>query len=77
MREKFEISAVRDRDLRDILDAFGLSEKIDNEELTCWSCSATLTWDNIGGFIVAKKGLRLFCSVSDCIEAAKKEESNG
>lgn len=68
MREKVEIPAVRDRDLRDILDCFGLAEKMDRGELICFSCSQALTWDNLGALLVNGEQLIPFCNLSECIE---------
>jgi len=76
MRERIEISAVRDRDLRAVLEKYGLAEKIDRGEQTCSSCSDILTWENIGAFIVLSEGLELFCSLSECLEAAKRRKKN-
>ena len=75
MPGKVEIPAVRDRDLRGILDRFGLSEKMDKGELTCEPCSRTLTWENLGALLVKGGELLLFCNLSECIaEAAKRGE---
>jgi len=72
MREKVEVSAVKDRDVRNILDHFGLSEKMDKGELTCESCSRTLTWENLGSLLVKEGSLLLLCNLSECIEEAAK-----
>ena len=77
MRKKIEISAVRDRDIRMILDQHQLSEKIDKGELMCPSCSGTLTWDNLGGFVVVRGRPLLFCSHPACVDAARQEASDG
>jgi hypothetical protein len=72
MHEEIEVSAVRDRDLRPILDRYDLSEKVDKGELTCESCSQTLMWENLGALLVKEGGLLLFCNLSECIEEAAK-----
>ena len=71
MREKIELSAVRHRDMRNVLNEYGLSQKIDNGELICPSCLEILTWDNLGGFIVIGRRPKLFCSLTECMEAVK------
>ena len=76
MRKKIEIIAVKYSDLRGILNQYSLAEKIENGELMCRNCSETLTWNNIGGFVVARDTVRLFCDNPDCIEESKRENSN-
>jgi len=76
MRQKIEIPAMIDRDLRTLLEEYGMASKVDYGEITCFCCDEPLTWDNLGGFIVHREGLALFCSALDCIEKAKEEKSH-
>lgn len=39
MNEKIQIPAIHDKDLRKILDRFGVSEKIDKGEIFCYNCN--------------------------------------
>lgn len=68
MSEKVEIHAIKDRDLRNVLGHFGLSERIDKGELMCESCSQTLTWDNLGALLIREGSLLAFCSLPACID---------
>lgn len=70
MREKVEVSAVRDRDLRDILQKYHLSEKMDQGKLTCESCSQVMNWENMGALIVKEPGLIFYCNLPECIDQA-------
>ena len=72
MVNRIEIPAVRDRDLRAVLDRFGLSQMIDNGEVVCTSCDTDLTWDNLGALVVREGELQLFCELPDCIEVASE-----
>ncbi len=70
MREKVEVSAIRDRDLRNILQRYNLSEMMDKGQLTCKSCLQILTWANIGALLIKDVGLVLFCNLPECIDVA-------
>ena len=75
MREDVELTAVRDRDLRPILDRFGLSEGLDKGTLLCASCSQPLTWANLGALLVRDRGLLLFWSLCECSEISASGEA--
>jgi len=76
MRNKIEIAAVTDSDLRAVLNRFGVAEKIDREEEICSSCSDVLTWESIGAFVVLGDRVKLFCCLSECLEAAEREKKH-
>lgn len=76
MRNKIEIAAVRDRDLRAVLDRYGAAEKIDRQEEICSSCSDILTWETIGAFVVFSDGIKLYCCLSECLEAAERAKKH-
>ena len=73
MREKVEVSAVTDRDLRGLLARFNLADQMDQGQLLCASCGQILTWDTVGALLVKNGGLLVFCRLSDCIEEASKK----
>lgn len=68
MDQKIEIPAIHDRDLRRVLDQFGIASKIDNGEIKCARCQKTITWDNLFAIKVLDNNLLLFCDDPDCIE---------
>jgi hypothetical protein len=70
MREKIEVSAIRDRDLRDILQKYQLSEKMVQGKLSCESCSQIMSWENTGALIVKGSGLIFYCNLPECIDQA-------
>ena len=72
MRKKVEVPAVADTDLRTVLMAYGLAEKMDKRELTCEHCDEPLAWENLGALLVVGQTLQLFCNMCECIEAASK-----
>jgi hypothetical protein len=74
MRKKIVITAITDRDLQAVLEEHGLAGMIDAKELTCCACSDVLTWENIGAFVVSGEGVKLFCSLSECIESAERAQ---
>ena len=68
MKKKIQIPAVHDKDLRTILDKFGLSEKIDKKMIKCHNCSRDITWDNLFGIRIIDNVAILFCDEPECIE---------
>lgn len=73
MGEIVELLSIRDRDLREILQHYGLSESIDEGIAQCFSCADTITWDNIGALLVKGGTLVICCNLSECIDMATKE----
>jgi hypothetical protein len=72
MNKKIQIPAVHDKDLRQILDRFGVSSKIDSGEVFCINCNEKITWDNLFAFKVISDSLVFFCDEVDCIENSSK-----
>jgi hypothetical protein len=77
MREKIKVPAMRERDLRDLLQKHGISESIDRGECECAYCGIPVTWDNLGGFVMKSGCPILVCCTPDCIEHAGRESSDG
>jgi hypothetical protein len=71
------IRAVHDKDIRSILDKFGLSKKIDDRELLCEFCSKTVTWDEIGALLVKNGKIVVCCKFLNCINAATNLKKDG
>lgn len=72
-RDQFDlinINAVHDKDLRTILDKFGLSEKIDNNSLLCEFCYQPISWSEIGALLIKKGNIIVCCKLIDCINHA-------
>jgi len=76
MRQKLDISAMRERDLRLLFERYGLSEKFEKGEIICPNCYQVITWDIIGGFIISQGQPVLFCNMSECIDAVTRSSSN-
>ena len=74
MGEKIELPAVRDRDVRSILEHFELAKYMANGQLNCHSCSQVLTWDNLGALLPKGGSLLLFCHLSECLDAATRQD---
>lgn len=70
MNRKLEIPAIHDKDLRKLLESYGLAEIIDKGELKCSLCGNIITWDNIAAFKVNGQTLDVFCDDPECIENA-------
>ena len=71
MFEQLDLPAVKDKELKEILDFFGISEKLNSGQLKCYSCSKILTWENIGALLPHKGSLLLCCDIFECIEYLK------
>jgi hypothetical protein len=72
MSEKIQIPAIHDRDLRKILEKFGVAIKIDKEEIYCFNCNEKITWENLFAFKVLEDNLVFFCEKPNCIENSSK-----
>ena len=68
--KKLELPAIRQRDLGEVLDQYGLGEGLRKLNLNCASCDRQLTEDNIGALLTQDGGLSLYCRSQDCIEDA-------
>jgi hypothetical protein len=71
MRPKLDILAMRERDIRLLLEQEGMAEALDAGELICSACSEPLTWETLGGFVIEEGKPVPFCNMSDCIESAR------
>ncbi len=71
------INAVHDKDLRTILDKFGLSEKIDNNSLLCEFCYQPISWNDIGALLIKKPRIIVCCNLVDCISSASYMMKDG
>ena len=60
-RELTVVDAVYDDELWEILDSYGLLEKLDAGELRCSLTGARLTRENVGGLIGSPDGPQLIC----------------
>jgi hypothetical protein len=75
MRQEIEIPAIHDKDLRNILDKFNLSEKIDKGEIKCALCNKPITWENLFAIKIVDGQVILFCDEPNCIEQLNSEKS--
>ena len=64
------IKAIHDKDLRTILDKYGLSERIDNNSLLCEFCYQPISWSDIGALLIKKNKIIVCCKRIDCINHA-------
>jgi hypothetical protein len=67
-----ELPVARDRDLKVILQDFGMLELLETGELVCVHCQSQLSWTNLGALVVHEGKVVLFCDLSDCIEQASE-----
>jgi hypothetical protein len=63
-----ELPVARDRDLRVILQEFGMLESLEAGELVCTHCQSQLGWTNWGALVVRQGKVDLYCDLPDCIE---------
>ena len=71
------INAIHDKDLRTILDNFGLAEKIDNNSLLCGFCYQPISWNDIGALLIKEGRIILCCKLLDCISSASYMMKDG
>jgi hypothetical protein len=72
MNKKIQIPAIHDKDLRQILDNFGVASMIDGGDIFCVNCNQTITWSNLFAFKVSEDKLVFFCEDLDCIDKSSK-----
>ena len=72
MNDDLELPAIKDSELRPILDRFKLSDSIDNNREHCVSCNKLISWENIGALLVKDKSLVIYCDRPECIEVVSK-----
>lgn len=70
------LPVARDRDLRLILQTFGILEQFELGEIKCTHCDCKLSWENLGAVVTSEDKLKLYCDLSDCIEQASERQSN-
>jgi len=69
-RQKVELPAISQGDMRSILNEYGLAEKVDSGVLTCPETGETITWESIGAIKVVGHDLQLYSIHADSIYAA-------
>jgi len=74
MSESTNLPAIKDAELRIILDKFNLSAKVDSGEILCSSCDKKIEWENIGALLVSNGTLVIYCDSPECIEEVSKEQ---
>ncbi|MFC6999759.1 hypothetical protein [Rufibacter roseus] len=72
MKQKIQLPAIHDKDLRKVLDKFGLSNLIDDGKANCHSCSKQITFDNLYGLKVLNQNIIIFCDEPECIDKSSK-----
>lgn len=68
MKNKIQIPAIHDKDLRIVLDKLGLSKSIDDSTAKCYNCSKTITWGNLFALKVLGENIVIFCDEPECID---------
>jgi hypothetical protein len=59
-RERLEVLAIKQSDLRPFLEEYGLAQKLDDGDLECPITGETLTWNNLGAIKVEGGSVRLY-----------------
>lgn len=68
MREKIEVTAIRDNDLREVLERHALLKKLEEGKLNCNFCTQPLSWNTLGALSVKEETLILCCNQPECID---------
>ncbi|HEY0030019.1 MAG TPA: hypothetical protein VGC65_04620 [Bacteroidia bacterium] len=68
MKERLDIPAIHDDDLKTILKKYELLTKFESGEVKCCYCNISLTWDNIYGLILKNNIPQLICDSIECLE---------
>ena len=76
--KKVNIPAIHDKDLKNILSAYGLYDDLINKNLNCFNCNEVIDIENLTGFVVEDDSLNVICNNPDCLAHAtsKNNDSN-
>lgn len=76
--KKIKIPAIHDKDLENILSAYGLYDDLIKKNLNCFNCNEIIDTENLTGFVVEEDYLNVICNNPDCLAHAtsKNHESN-
>ena len=72
-QEVFEVKAVLDDDIEELLKNLGLLEELKAGGLTCALCSNPISLENFGGVFKKNGEIRVFCSEPICFSRAIEE----
>lgn len=61
------LHAVLDEDLRPVLAALGLLDRVLAGEIRCASCGVTITLENLSALLPKASGTVVFCNASGCM----------
>jgi len=59
MNSSIDIPAVNEGDLKNILDQFNLTHKIEAGDIDCICCKKRISWENIGGLVILDGELKI------------------
>ena len=67
IKTDLELNAVLDRDLRSLINEFGLGDALDAGKLRCPHCDKVITFDNIGALRIVAGSAIIICDDYACI----------
>lgn len=67
MRKRFEMKAVYDQDLEQILTSLGILDKLIAGELSCAICGCQVELDNLGAIFLDGDETRVCCDDDRCV----------
>jgi hypothetical protein len=65
---KTTITAVHDKDLLELIDKFGLTEKLNNGLLKCKFTETIITFDNLYSIFPESNNIRIVCDQPEAIK---------
>jgi hypothetical protein len=74
--EQLDIPAIAEKELREVLVAYGLNEPVLQGTAKCVVCGEAIDWFKIAGLFVKEGGLRIVCNRPGCVEEVVAQ-SNG
>ena len=74
MREKIEVKAVYDQDLKQVLEQLGILDKLITGEVNCAICNTLVDLDNLGAIFPQGEEISISCDNEKCIRIVTKEE---
>lgn len=66
-RKRDVLHAVHDKDLRQLAENLGISERLDRGLLRCEICDISVNWDNLQAIFPKENRVAVLCDRPDCL----------
>ena len=68
MPEKITLNAIKDSDLKKVLEEYSIFKRIIDKEILCKCCNDVISLENFGAIHVKNGKLIIFCNNIECLD---------